>query len=223
MSDLDIRTRGDDRVPSPDWRARATAWMLSGGLGAATLSGCQSFGGNEQCDDCLPPKSVSYRYLGYFDTLDTKWTAHGCAQRDLKLMKQECGKTSPHFQAGFHQAYEDLALGRYAVTPPVPPSKYWTAYYRSCAGQDAVDEWFAGYRMGLEVGGQGGVSRFNRVATSWRGGLGDGDCANGQCDSPQIDQGAVLGERAPATTNDILPANYRPAASASTTYSSRGY
>ena len=63
----------------------------------------------------------------------------------------------------------------------MPPRKYWTAYYRSCAGGEAVNDWFEGYRAGLNMGAQGGVSRFNRVYSSWGG--------SGLCDA----QGTAYG------------------------------
>jgi hypothetical protein len=100
------------------------------------------------------------------DEYVTAKTAMKCAKRDLDAV---CGDPSKHFEAGFTQAYRDLAEGRLATVPPVPPSKYWTAYYRSCAGQADVADWFAGYEAGLNSGLQSGVSRFNRITAS-RGG-----------------------------------------------------
>ena len=52
------------------------------------------------------------------------------------------------FRDGFIQAYEDIADGQSGATPPVPPSKYWTAYYRSAEGKQHAQQWFNGYRVG---------------------------------------------------------------------------
>lgn len=94
----------------------------------------------------------------------TQHTAHKCAFRDLKTYRQQCGgPISHHFKMGFIQAYEDLAMNRRPSPPVIPSDKYWNAYYRSCAGQPDVDEWFAGYDAGLEMGYDSGVSRFHEI------------------------------------------------------------
>jgi len=138
----------------------------------AVLCGCQSSTGWKECADCVPPKTASYGYKPGCDNLVIKLTAVGCADDALKEMKKTCGKQSKDFEAGFRQAYVDLAMGRPALTPPVPARKYWNAYYRSCAGQEAVAQWFEGYRNGLDYGANSGVSCFNRVASSWTAGSG---------------------------------------------------
>ncbi len=156
-------------------------------LVAGLLCGCQSAQHSTCCDDCIPKQTPSCGYMPKSDGLVTKWTARKCAYEDLKQLRKNCGKVSKDFEDGFQQAYLDQAMGRPSATPPVPASKYWNAYYRSCAGTDAVAEWFEGYRMGLEIGGQGGVSRFNRVASSWQSGTGcfDGSYPAGPTLSPQ--------------------------------------
>lgn len=136
---------------------------LSAGVWAALSLGCVA---PHDCADCAPPRSWCCSYHACTDNLVTKLTAGECARRDLKELERTCGKQSRHFAAGFREAYRDLALGRLAQMPPVPPSKYWTAYYRSERGQADVDDWFAGYQAGLEWGQTSGVSRFQRVAGS---------------------------------------------------------
>ena len=142
--------------------------LVYSGLVAGLLCGCQSASRHSECcDDCVPPKSACPKYCGLSDTLVTKTTALQCAHSDLKELRKTCGKLSGDYTDGFEQAYVDLAMGRPALTPPVPPRKYWTAYYRSCAGDPAVADWFEGYRAGLDWGCRGGVSRFNQIAHSW--------------------------------------------------------
>lgn len=153
--------------------------MVYSGLVAGLMCGCQSADCSRQCDDCLPPKSVGYGYMPKVDEYVTKKTAVGCANDDLKELGKSCGKTSKDFETGFRQAYVDLSLGRPARAPAVPPREYWTAYYRSCAGAPAVDDWFAGYQAGLEWGLRGGVSRFNRIA----------HLAPGGCPTPSLPAG----------------------------------
>lgn len=146
-----------------------TRKLLYSGLVAGLLCGCQSARQDACCDDCVPPKSCSLGYGKWYDNHVSTMTAVSCAKDDLKELRKSCGKRSNDFDEGFRDAYIDMALGRLAQTPPVPPRKYWTAYYRSCAGVDAVNDWFEGYRAGLNMGNQGGVSRFNRVYSSWGG------------------------------------------------------
>ena len=54
-------------------------------------------------------------------------------------------------------------MNRQPIPRVAPPPKYWNAYYRSCAGQPYVDDWFAGYDAGFEMGSDSGVSRFREV------------------------------------------------------------
>ncbi len=135
------------------------------------------------CDDCVPPWMP---YLGHYkqrcDDCVTRQTALHCAGRDL----HEYGSQSPcpvstDFAAGFEQAYVDLAENRAPQPPSVPPSKYWSAYYRSCAGREKVEDWYAGYQAGLDRGLRGGVSRFNRINV-WT------------CGHPMTQNGAMTGE-----------------------------
>lgn len=116
------------------------------------------------CDDCLPPPVAGrYFYFHHLDDLVTTCTAQRCARRDLKEFADECDGLTRDFADGYIQAYIDLAAGRPACVPAVPPKKYWHAWHRSCAGRDAVEQWYAGYRVGLDNGVNGGVSRFHRI------------------------------------------------------------
>jgi hypothetical protein len=139
--------------------------VVIGWLAFCAVSGCH-FAAKQAgyCDNCLPPP-VAGKYF-YHRTLDnciTTMTAQNCACRDLKQFKHECGPVSCDFRSGYTQAYVDLAFGRPACVPAVPPPKYYHAWYRSCAGRDAVEEWYAGYRTGLDYGVNGGVNHFNRI------------------------------------------------------------
>jgi len=145
---------------------------------AVAICGCQSSTGWRECADCTPPKTYSCGYKPPCDNLVTKLTAAGCADDALKAIKKNCGKQTKDFEAGFRQAYIDQAMGRPALVPPVPTRNYWNAYYRSCAGQEEVADWFAGYRAGLDYGAESGVSQFDRIPSSWTlGQAGAGDAA----------------------------------------------
>ncbi len=150
--------------------SRAEPTMRRLPLTAATalmLGGCSLLG--PRCSDCIPPKSMASNYYPSQDNLITKGTAKQCAARDLNEFYGKPCKPSQYFAEGFEQAYVDMALGKRPIVPAVPPPKYWNAFYRSCEGAPAVQEWFAGYEAGLQTGGERGVSRFNRIVSSWRG------------------------------------------------------
>ena len=140
---------------------------------AGLLAGCAT---GQHCSDCVPPKTAPSCYVPCLDDWVTKSTAQRCAEDALKSYDCKGSRPSKHFEDGFTQAYVDLAFGRPSRVPAIPPAKYWNAYYRSCAGQPLVDEWYAGYSAGLQSGEAGGVAQFRRVVSSWSGG---GGCAPG--------------------------------------------
>lgn len=120
--------------------------------------------GNRRCTDCAPCWVPSLKYCAFIDDLVTCETGKNCGIRALARYRRQCRHPlSADFAAGFVQAYVDLAEGRGPLPPNRPPSRYWTAYYRSCVGQPRVEEWFAGYNVGLEDGRNSGVSQFSRI------------------------------------------------------------
>jgi hypothetical protein len=174
--------------------------MLRAGLLLLALvpcGGCARLRGgtaNAPCDDCLPPPVAGrYCYHRHLDNFLSTQTAQRCARRDLKQVQDECGSVSRDFRDGYTQAYIDLASGRPPSIPAVPPRKYWHAWHRSCAGRDAVDEWYAGYRVGLEHGLGGGVSRFNRIVP----------CLDGGC----VSAAYVNPYGVPTTPTGVVPAD----------------
>ena len=52
------------------------------------------------------------------------------------------------FQAGFEQAYADVALGCDGHVPAVAPSPYWKSCHRTAAGHQRAEEWLSGYSIG---------------------------------------------------------------------------
>jgi hypothetical protein len=141
--------------------------------------------------------------MSHLDYYVTRQTAERCAFNSLKTYKRQYGRpVSHHFKMGFITAYEDIALNKRPSPPIVPPSKYWNAYYRSPAGQPCVDDWFAGYDAGLEMGRNGSVAQFHEVYMR-RGGPG-GPVANANCDQPEYDDC----EPQPSTWSAINPVNY---------------
>jgi hypothetical protein len=61
------------------------------------------------------------------------------------------------FALGFKEGYEDfLYAGGSGEPPPVPPRYYWRPEFESPAGQQAVRDWFAGFRAGAAAARQSG-------------------------------------------------------------------
>lgn len=148
---------------------------------------------SRHCDDCVPPWTPYFgHYKQRMDDCVTRCTAKRCAMRALHQYKRQCPEAvTCDFAAGFERAYIDLAENRAPQPPSVPPSKYWSAYYRSCAGRPRIEDWYAGYQVGLEQGLQSGVSRFNRVDI-WRSG-GSMATAMPVSDAPAGSSGAGCG------------------------------
>jgi hypothetical protein len=146
---------------------RKSAWWSAvgaAGAGLCSLWGCSSVPWGA-CRECQPPKVPTVSYKGFCDNWVTKSTAKRCANKDLS----RCDETpSKDFREGFEQAYIDLAMGRPAIPPPVPPAKYWNAYYRSPAGCWEVEQWYAGYEAGLDWGPERGMTDAVRVGTAWQ-------------------------------------------------------
>ena len=125
-----------------------------------------------RCSDCVPPWVPTFKYESVIDNFVVWSTGKKCGHRALlRYRRQTPGRITTDFAAGFVQAYVDLAEGRGPLPPSVPPSRYWSAYYRSCAGQPRVEQWYAGYNIGLEEGLQSGVSQFRRIEIHPTGGF----------------------------------------------------
>lgn len=147
--------------------SRSSMLLIAGFLVA--VAGCAmcpggACGPGRRCSDCTPPWVPTLKYMSCVDDMVVCETGKNCGLRALARYRRQCGtRLSADFGAGFVRAYIDLAEGRGPLPPNLPPSRYWSAYYRSCAGQPRVEEWFAGYHVGLEEGQQSGVSQFRRV------------------------------------------------------------
>lgn len=160
------------------------------------------------CSDCIPSRPFTPGYDEHHDFYITRHTAQRCAFKGLAAYRRQCrGPMSHHFKMGFIAAYEDLALNRQPAPPILPPPKYWNAFYRSPAGQPCVQDWFAGYDAGRDMGQSSGVSQFNQIAMRR---FHDAACSGVpiNSDPAQMDNGVYLQSRYPATT-PISPVSYR--------------
>ncbi len=71
------------------------------------------------------------------------------------------------FKDGFYAGYMDVCNGGSGCTPAIAPSQYWGWMYQSSNGQLAVNDWFAGFPMGVKAAEQDGVGHWSNVQTSY--------------------------------------------------------
>jgi hypothetical protein len=83
-----------------------------------------------------------------------------------RLWWQTKSLPSCDFREGYTQAYVDIAEGGAGVVPAVPPERYWKSKNRSAEGYARAEDWFAGYRTGVEMAEAEGLSQFNAIPTS---------------------------------------------------------
>ncbi|WP_345688451.1 hypothetical protein [Novipirellula caenicola] len=74
---------------------------------------------------------------------------------------------SSAFKDGFYAGYMDICNGGSGCTPAIAPSQYWGWMYQSSNGQLAVNDWFAGFPMGVKAAEQDGVGHWSNVQTSY--------------------------------------------------------
>ena len=72
---------------------------------------------------------------------------------------------SKNYQRGYEAGFvRTLEYGERACPPLIPPSRYWNKKFRSPVGLHAVDDWYAGFRDGVESATATGLERFSKVA-----------------------------------------------------------
>lgn len=140
----------------------------------------------EDCrGDCSPPPySGLGRYWPLRNRFDVRDVAGKCCQDAWDRYESQCRRSpSKHFQNGFRDAFYEIADGGDGKVPPIPPKKYWNAYYRSPEGKVYAQQWFNGYRVGASTAMERGLDRMNKIATSVEecgcGGRGCPSCSSG--------------------------------------------
>jgi hypothetical protein len=70
------------------------------------------------------------------------------------------------YSLGFRDGFVDFVYaGGAGEPPPLPPRKFWNIGWRTPAGANAAEQWFAGYRHGAQVARDGGY-RMSGVVNS---------------------------------------------------------
>lgn len=93
------------------------------------------------------------KYWPSLDEWSTNQTAKNAAGRTLFMQQLRTLKFyGGDYKDGFTQAYVDIANGGNGECPPIPPPRYWNAFYRSQCGEQYTNQWFDGYRAGAAMG-----------------------------------------------------------------------
>ncbi|MEZ6050332.1 MAG: hypothetical protein R3C02_02925 [Planctomycetaceae bacterium] len=117
---------------------------------------------SKDCESCFClPK---HRYWRPFDEAYARHEASKRAWRSILEHYPE--RPNEDFQYGYGQAFVDVALGGDGTVPPVPPECYWSTCYRTAAGHQRAQDWFAGYIAGAGHATAHCRYQFNRVAAS---------------------------------------------------------
>lgn len=139
-------------------RSRATAWSVL--LLFATLicsPGCSVM--------YLAKRTIKYEPRDFDLTLDE---AAACKQYAI-WAEEEWGRyldtasqvsISPDYERGFREGFVDYVFaGGNGEPPPVPPRRFWRTMYRNPEGDQSINEWSAGFRIGAGVARDNGYRR----------------------------------------------------------------
>jgi hypothetical protein len=85
----------------------------------------------------------------------------------------ECQAANPeatysvHYVQGFKDGYVDLLTFGGSGEPPIlPPRRYWKVTYQTPEGNQAIQDWFAGFRQGAAAARASGNRQLITVPTS---------------------------------------------------------
>lgn len=116
-------------------------WRLLVCLGLLTSVGCSGPNPWLRCHQ------VPFYNRKIDDLVASKVARDAARQHMTQMYKRDCWP-GRDFQAGFEQAYVDVAMGSDGVVPVVPPGPYWNSCRRTESGHAAGQEWLQGYEAG---------------------------------------------------------------------------
>ena len=77
---------------------------------------------------------------------------------------------SADFAEGFKDGFVDFVhSGGTAGPPPLPPTRYWKVGYQTSEGHQAIEDWFAGFRQGVQVANEAGYRNLVTLPTALQG------------------------------------------------------
>ncbi len=160
-----IRSKRASDAPESNTDARRRQRRMMRRIFAATVlgfavtgsTGCTMFKGLSQAinkSDCIDEFMIDYRNKA----MAAK--AWHCQKHMFR-----CGD-QPGFREGFEAGYIEVASGGPGCTPNIAPQAYWGWRYQSAQGQQTVNNWFAGYPMGVKAAEQAGIGHFQEIRSS---------------------------------------------------------
>ncbi len=157
------------------YQAGDGGWQNDGGNGGS--SGSVGSGGGvgrgSVCDsgECGPLSRLASGE-SYSRFVDEHFASHEAVRRANRSMRRTYAQApSFDFQDGYRRAFVEVALGGNGEVPSVPPERYWSTCYRTAAGHQLAQDWFAGYVCGSGRALSLYRYQFNEVATSGLTGL----------------------------------------------------
>ena len=103
---------------------------------------------------------------------DNLWEQH----RDYKLAEETWNAIAqadpshtyaPDFVYGLKDGFADyLYAGGTGEPPPLPPRYYWKPRYETPQGHQAIEEWYAGFRLGTELARESGYREWVLIPSS---------------------------------------------------------
>lgn len=107
---------------------------------------------NGRCQDCAEGSCSPLCCIScedYTRCVDEKLSTHEAVRRaNRSLRKCYASPPSFDFKDGYRRAFVDVALGGAGELPAVPPERYWSSCYRTAAGHQRAQAWYAGYVAG---------------------------------------------------------------------------
>jgi hypothetical protein len=74
---------------------------------------------------------------------------------------------SPDYVTGFKDGFADyLQAGGSGEPPPLPPRHYWKMAYETPQGHQAIEDWFAGFRLGAALARESGYREWVTIPSS---------------------------------------------------------
>lgn len=139
---------------------RQVVWLIL--VGIAVLPGC-SMSRNALYNTVVGPLHFERYSDEFWRRVRDKNLAEEAWERAQGMAPQPYSK---HYARGFKEGYVNYLTGGDGNTPLVPPRRYWSFFYQSPEGNEAIQDWFAGWRHGDAVAKESGYRHLVIIPTT---------------------------------------------------------